>query len=268
MTLPVFLADDLLVPSAAALRPGDAARLEGAEGRHAALARRLAVGELLDVVDGAGLRLTCEATAVSSAGAELLVRARREEPEPRPALVLVQALAKGGRDEQAVETATEIGVDRVVPWQANRSVVRWQGAKAQRGRAKWQALVRAASKQSRRARIPEVLPVLDSRGLAAWVRGFADEGGRCLVCHEEAVRALTAHLEELGADLGRAAGIAMIVGPEGGVDAAELEALRAAGAVPVLLGPHVLRSASAGPAAAVLVSAATGRWSRARENGA
>lgn len=258
MTLPVFLADDLLVPAAGALAAGDRARLEGAEGRHAAVVRRLGAGEPFDVVDGDGLRLTCETVGVSGPAVDLVVRGRREEPPARPELILVQALAKGGRDEQAIETATEVGVDRIVPWQANRSIVRWSGAKAERSRARWADTVRAAAKQSRRARVPGVLPALDSRGLVRWVAALLDEGGRCLICHEEADRTLTERLA--GADLSDASAIALIVGPEGGIDAGELEALAGAGADPVLLGPHVLRSASAGPAAAVLVSAAVGRW--------
>lgn len=259
MTRPVFLAEDL-VPYADDLGVGDLARLQGAEGRHAATVRRIATGEILDVVDGRGLRLTCEVLASDRDGLDLRVVGSAREEEPRPRLVLVQALAKGGRDEQAVESATEIGVDGVIPWQADRSIVRWPASKAARGRAKWQSVVRAAAKQSRRSRIPDVGEVLDTRGLVGTVRRLVDEGGAALVCHEEGERSLAAWGERQWERLRGCAEVALVVGPEGGISPEELDALREAGAEVVLLGPHVLRSANAGPAAAVLLSAALHRW--------
>ena len=104
---------------------------------------------------------------MSGGSGELTVRALRilQEPEPDPELVLVQALAKGNRDELAIEAATELGVDAVVPWQAERSIVRWKADKAAKGTAKWQMAVRAAAKQSRRARVPEVEPLVERAGL-------------------------------------------------------------------------------------------------------
>lgn len=263
MTLPVFLADELLDPPIGTLAPGDRARLGGSEGRHAAVVRRLAPGEELDVVDGAGLRVTCQVEATSPSGLDVVVTDCRREPSPRPQLALVQALAKGGRDEQAVETATEVGVDRVVAWQAHRSIVRWSAQKAPRALGRWRDTVRAAAKQSRRSWIPAVEGPLDSRGLCAWVRSLIDEGGACLVCHEEARRPLTGWLRDHGQhgqELQGLSAVALVVGPEGGIDDAEMEDLQEAGATPVLLGPHVLRSATAGPLAAALVCAASGRW--------
>lgn len=259
MTRPVFLAEDL-TPDASSLMAGDHARLAGAEGRHAAAVRRIDAGETLDVVNGSGLRLTCEVTSSDAEGLDLRVVAVSQEDELAPRLVLIQALAKGGRDEQAVESATEIGVDAVIPWQADRSIVRWNGPKAGRGRAKWQSVARAAAKQSRRARIPEVEEVVDSRRLLTRVSRIVEEGGAALICHEEGERRLAALPEAEWERLRGAPEVALVVGPEGGVSPEELEALQGVGADVVLLGPHVLRSASAGPAAAVLLSAALHRW--------
>ena len=70
---------------------------------------------------------------------------RVDLPEPTPRFVLVQALAKGERDELAVEAATELGVDEVVPWQAERSVVVWRGERGERSRRRWEQTVRAAA---------------------------------------------------------------------------------------------------------------------------
>ena len=111
--------------------------LTGPEARHAVTVKRLRMQERMDLVDGAGLRLVCEVTGAGVGGAKdrLAVRVleRIEEPAPPLRLTLVQALAKGGRDEQAVETATEVGAELVLPWQAERCVSVWQGAKQAKG---------------------------------------------------------------------------------------------------------------------------------------
>lgn len=253
----MFLADDL-VPAADGLDVGDAAHLGGPEGRHAGGVRRVSAGEHVDLVDGRGLRLGCETTGATEAGIAVVVRSRVQEAAPAPRLTLVQALAKGGRDEQAVEAATEVGVDDVVPWQSDRCVVRWSGPRAARGRARWQGVALAAAKQSRRAWVPSVAEAVGTRALTAWVRGVVDEGGVCLVCHEEGTRTLSDVLAD--GELHGADRVVLVVGPEGGIAPDELDALRGAGARVVLLGPHVLRSSTAGPVAAALVSVATGRW--------
>jgi 16S rRNA (uracil1498-N3)-methyltransferase len=176
------------------------------------------------------------------------------EAEPTVRVVLVQALAKGDRDERAIEAATEVGVDAIVPWQAQRSIVIWRADRAARSRARWLATVRSATKQSRRAWIPDVAEAHTTADLAERVSKTVASGGLALLLHESAERgwhepALPAHGEVL-----------LIVGPEGGTDDGELEALSAAGAIAVRLGPHVLRTSTAGPVAAALVSERLGRW--------
>ena len=151
MTLPVFLADDL-TPALESLSVGDSATLGGAEGRHAASVRRIGAGEWIDVVDGCGLRATCEVCGSDKSSLHLVVRELVREDAPSPEVILVQALAKGGRDEAAVEICTEIGIDRVIPWASQRAIVQWKGPKAEKGRAKWESVARAAAKQSRRLR--------------------------------------------------------------------------------------------------------------------
>ena len=162
MTRPVFLGEDLR-PDPASVGVGDRATLAGAEGRHAASVRRIGAGEWVDVVDGVGLRLTCEVAGADKSSLSLVVREVLQEERPVPEIVLVQALAKGGRDEAAVEICTEIGIDRVIPWASQRAIVQWKGPKADKGRAKWEGVARAAAKQSRRAFVPTVEGVMDSR---------------------------------------------------------------------------------------------------------
>ena len=254
MTRPVFLSDGLSADPAG-LEAGARARLGGDEGRHAAQVRRIGAGEWVDVVDGRGRRLVCEVVGASKTGLDLVVASAADEAGPAVRTVLVQALAKGGHDEQAVGA--------VVPWASERAVVRWSGPRALKGRAKWQGVARAAAKQARRAFVPEVGEPLDTRGLLGWVGRLVEAGGAALVCHEEASAGIGSVLDGLRADSpgGRLPGrVAVVVGPEGGISPGESEALAGAGAVLVGVGPTVLRSSTAGAVALALVLAAAGQY--------
>jgi 16S rRNA (uracil1498-N3)-methyltransferase len=239
--------------------PGSQFVLTGAEARHAVTVKRIAVGESVDIADGAGKRLTGTVSAVGPG--ELTVECSALETERRPGvrLVLVQALAKGDRDELAAETATELGIDAIIPWQSERSIVRWKGERAAKAHAKWQSVVTAAAKQARRAWIPEVRAVVDGTGL----QGAVSAADLAVILHEDAVRPLRLVLESWR-DSGPAGPdpreILLIVGPEGGISPREVTRLCSAGAVTALLGHYVLRSSTAGPAATVLASDVLGRW--------
>jgi 16S rRNA (uracil1498-N3)-methyltransferase len=232
--------------------------LEGPEARHAVTVKRLTPGEAVDIVDGAGTRMSGKVTAASSSGLEVECGSVVVEDRPNTRLVLVQALAKGDRDELAIETATELGIDAVIPWQSERSIVRWKGDRAAKAHAKWQSVVTAAAKQARRAWIPDVRAAVDTAGLATAV----EAAGLAVILHEDAVRPLREVLE-LWLDTGAADGVQevlLIVGPEGGISQREVTRLCGRGAVTALLGHHVLRSSTAGPAAVVLASDVLGRW--------
>lgn len=248
MTAPLFFSDDL-----AGARVGDLVQLAGDEGRHAAVVRRLTVDEPVQLADGAGLVLTGVVASVDGPSLRVRVQQVRREPDPAPAFTLVQALAKGDRDDQAIEAATELGVDTIVPWQADRSIVQWRGPRADRALTKWRGVVRAAAKQSRRATIPVVEAPVDTKGLVR----RTSSGRLTLVLHEEATTPISA------VDLPTEGEIAVVVGPEGGVSPAELDALADAGAISVRLGRTVLRSSSAGPAALAVLLART-RWDTAQ----
>lgn len=228
--------------------------LRGPEAHHAATVKRVAAGEHIDIVDGNGHRLSCTVTDSTPQAVVLTVGRISFDPPPEFRLVLVQALAKGDRAEQAVEAATELGVDAVLPWQADRSIVRWRAEKAEKGRAKWESLVKTASKQCRRTRVPEVLEVVDTRGLGRWLGGVQEP----FVLHEEATQSLGGYWAKRTT---KAAGtIALIVGPEGGISPQEAELFIAQGAVPVQLGANILRASTAGPAAIAVLNHLAGRW--------
>jgi 16S rRNA (uracil1498-N3)-methyltransferase len=230
-------------------RVGDRLLLAGDEGRHAALVARIRVGERTAVGDGRGRIATAEATAVSKDTVELDVLDLVDVPAPRPAVTLVQALAKGGRDELAIQAATELGVAAVVPWQAARSVTRWEGRKAETGAARWAGIVREASKQAMRPWAATGLPLhgtADVVSLAARARTVVldpDASTRLL-------DAVTPGLDEL----------VLVVGPEGGIAPDELERLTAAGATTARMGPTVLRTSTAGPAALAALAPHLNLW--------
>lgn len=238
-----YLRDDLTDAE-----PGDTVELAGAEARHAVTVSRTRAGETLTVGNGRGLVVRGEVTAAEPQHVAITARAVERVERPDPAVVLVQALAKGGRDELAVQTATELGVDAIVPWAAERSIVRWSGDKRSKGRQRWTAVAREASKQAMRPWLPEVHEVQDAAGLA-------ERAGDALVLVLDplAPRPLS------GIRFDRR-DIVLVVGPEGGISGPEFERLSGAGAQRVRLGSTVLRTSSAGPAAIAVLNVALGRW--------
>jgi 16S rRNA (uracil1498-N3)-methyltransferase len=241
VTAPVFLCSSLA---------DDPIVLSGPEGRHAATVRRLRVGEHADLTDGQGLVVSGAVASVSPDAVTFSVLSRRAVPRPSPLLTVVQALPKGDRGELAVETMTEAGVDAIVPWAASNCVAVWRGEKAARGESKWRSAAREAAKQSRRAWLPSVTSLASTDSVASLI----SSASAAVVLEGSAVSALSS------VALPSSGEIVLIVGPEGGISPAERSAFAAAGAIECRLGPTVLRTSTAGVAAAAVVSARTGRW--------
>jgi 16S rRNA (uracil1498-N3)-methyltransferase len=229
--------------------PADVVTLSGQEGHHAAV-RRLRAGERADVTDGAGTLAECVVASVARDSVVLSVRSIRTLPPPELTITVVQALPKGERGELAVELMTEIGVDSVIAWAAERCVVRWHGERGARALGKWRSTAREAAKQSRRPWLPEVTGPAALADVARRVSAAA-----CAVILEaDAPAKLSAlPLPERGE-------LILVVGPEGGISPAERAALAEAGAVEARLGPTVLRTSTAGAAAAAVLLARTARW--------
>lgn len=231
---------------------GGMAVVEGDEGFHAATVRRLRPGEQLVLSDGAGELAEAEVVSADKRTLTARVLVRGTAPRPHPPVTVVQAIPKSERSELAVELATEAGADDVIAWQAERCVARWDGERAAKGLRRWRAVARSAARQSRRARIPAVDGPLSTEGLCDYLAGRTD--AVVLVLHESAGRRLA------DVPLDRAGSIVLVVGPEGGIGEAELEALTRAGAVPVVLGPTVLRTSTAAAVALGALGVLTSRW--------
>jgi 16S rRNA (uracil1498-N3)-methyltransferase len=179
----------------------------------------------------------------------IAVASRSVVEAPARRILLAQALAKGDRDELAVQAATELDIDGIIPWQATRSVSRWSGPKAAKGQARWQTIVREAAKQAHRAWIPDVAPVASTADLVSM--GTAAR----IVVLDPWTDHRVAELDWSGEQ-----DVILVVGPEGGIAPEELAALTDAGAVRARLGRSVLRTSTAGPAALALLNQAIGRW--------
>lgn len=247
MTAPVYYHSPLTEAQA-----GKPFTFTGSEAHHACV-MRVGAGETIHLVDGQGTRLIGQVQATGDKSVTVLVEEVYVEPQPRPQTILVQALAKGGRDEQAIESATEVGIDRVIAWQSQRAIVRWEGKKQAKNLEKWQHLLKAAAKQSRRARIPSASFAQSTAQLLQQLGG-----ARLLVLHESGEETL----QQVPADWFGADEIALIVGPEGGITDSELESLATAGARIVRIGNTVMRSSTAGTVALALVNYLSGRYNQ------
>jgi 16S rRNA (uracil1498-N3)-methyltransferase len=252
LTVPLFFADADQLRAASV---GDLIELGGAEGRHAATVRRLVAGEKLDLADGAGLVCSAEVTAVLTHALQARVLERIETARPEPRITVVQALAKGDRDELGVQTMTEVGVDVIVPWQAARSIVRWDSPRAQKAVTRWRTTAREAAKQARRPWLVGVPPLESTPAVVARLDAVVRSGGLAIVLHEEA------ELPLAGLAVPAQGDIVLVVGPEGGVTPDEVAAFEAVGAAVRRLGPTVLRTSTAGTVGAAIVMANSGRWS-------
>jgi len=220
----------------AELKPATTVTLTGEEAKHAVSVRRMRIGEAIAVTNGLGLKVRGTVSALEKNTLTLEVSETIQDVEPDLKFVLVQALAKGDRDELAIQAATELGVFEVIPWQASRSVSIWEGKKRETGRARWQQIVLEAAKQSLRSFVPKVHEVQSTAELAKSLSSFEmaillDLSG-------------TKSLKDL--KLPSEGRIAIIVGPEGGISSEELDKL--ATAEVVNLGSNVLRTSTAGPA--------------------
>jgi 16S rRNA (uracil1498-N3)-methyltransferase len=230
---------------------GDSAVIEvdGDEAHHAIKVLRIKTGEEILVSDGAGnwVRAAVENIDKKSFSAKVLERGSEQLKSPK--LVVVQGLPKSDRVKEAIEILVESGVDLIIPWQAERSISKWQKDSL----SKWQSAAIAATKQSRRFTTPEIIEELSLSQLLE----IESETSAILVMHESATTKLS---EVVTSKFSELTEIIIVIGPEGGISESELALLQSSGAHIVGLGPEVFRSAHAGGAALSAVSALIGRW--------
>lgn len=220
------------------------ARVEGPRFHHLAVVQRVREGDALEVFDGVSRCFDATVLRLEDSALVLALGAPRPQPPPTPVTVL-QGLPKGEKLEWVLQKGTELGASAFAPFEAERSVVRLAKEKAPARAERWRRVVEEAARQCGRADVPVVHPATP---LGDALRALAP-GTRVLVLDEEE-RAL--RLSEAVADAAGAP-LALVVGPEGGLSRAEVDALVARGAVPVTLGRRVLRTETAALAALAIV---------------
>jgi 16S rRNA (uracil1498-N3)-methyltransferase len=223
--------------------------VSGDEAHHAIKVLRINVSEEILISDGAGNWVRASVENIEKKTFTAKVLERGFQPEKSPRLIVVQGLPKSDRVKDAIEILVESGVDLIIPWQANRSISKWQKDSLD----KWQSAAVAATKQSRRYRKPEIIDGLSLSQLLE----IESENSAVLVMHESATTKLSEVVTSKFAGMSE---IIIVIGPEGGISESELTVLEGAGAHIVGLGPEVFRSAHAGGAALSAVSALIGRW--------
>lgn len=233
-----------------AVEVGTVVDLTGPEAKHAVSVRRMRTGEAIQLTDMAGLRVGGIVESIIGNTLHVRVESVNQEALPEIQLALVQALAKGDRDELAIQAATELGVMSVVPWESDRSVSRWIGIKEAKGVERWQSIVTEAAKQSLRVWHPKVEAPVKGIQVAKLVERF----DQVIVLDPTAEKGIGS------INLPNSGSVALVVGPEGGISDAELAALENAGAVRVNLGTPILRTSTAGVAAISGILALSGRW--------
>ena len=229
------------------INDGSTQTLEKDDAHHAIKVLRLKLGEVIKISDGVKKWVSGSIIEISKKELTISISERGDFEEKKPELVLVQAVTKSERNKEMLELAIEAGVDRIIPWQAERSISKWQSDSAQ----KWEIGIKEACKQARQVRLPKLMPMLTTAGVVQ----LLSKDARIIVFHESASEKF-AQLQ-LPESL---ASIYLVIGPEGGISQSELSIFENGGSKIVRLGETVLRSAHAGFAAISAVQTKLGRW--------
>ena len=226
---------------------GSTQTLDKEEAHHAIKVLRLKLGEVIKISDGVKKWVSGPIIEISKKDLTISVSEKGEFEEKFPELVLVQAVTKSDRNKEMLELVVEAGVDRIIPWQAERSISKWQSDSAQ----KWEISIKEACKQARQIRLPKLMPMLTTAGVVQ----LLSKDAQAIVFHESAAEKfaqlqLTDSLKSLF----------LVIGPEGGISPSELSIFENGGGKIFRLGETVLRSAHAGFAAISAVQTKLGRW--------
>lgn len=227
---------------------GDVAVLTGQDAHHISRVLRMRVGEELTLCDGAGTDYVCRITMVDNAEVQAQVLYRRPtESEPTTTVTLYQGLPKSEKMDLIVQKCVEIGITRIVPVATARSIVKLNAAEGAKKQARWQKIAASAAEQSGRGIIPEVA---EPMSFAAALREMEQEN--TVVFYEGGGEALSALINE------ETRQVSLVIGPEGGFEAEEIERLRTVGAKVATLGKRILRCETAPLVALSVVMQLTG----------
>lgn len=213
--------------------------ITGVDAKHIGKVLRMQPGDKLQIVSDDGVSALAEVAAITESTVTVrCLEKLAESHEPAVKITLAQGLAKGEKMDFIIQKAVELGAYSIVPVAMEHSVVRLDGAKADKKVERWQKIAEAAAKQSKRDIIPQVQAVQSVSEMLA--------NNNCktkIIAYEcEDRMSLKTALREAG----QLDDLLLIIGPEGGISEGELSKAREAGAVPVSLGRRILRAETAG----------------------
>lgn len=237
--LSVFIVDE--IPDAGEIS------ILGDEAHHAVSVMRIKADDELMVTDGRGKSAHVKVLSTEKKLVRCLILSTEASKASSTRLMVVQALTKGDRARETIELLTEAGVDVIVPWSSQRSIGQWKDD----AQSKWENWAREATKQSRRAWIPDVTTVHSTEMVVELIKA----NDCALVFHESSAKKLSELLEGESYEK-----VLVIIGPEGGLTDEELDVFAASGGNVVGLGKPVFRSAHAGAVALAAVQTALGIW--------
>jgi len=235
-----------------ALVSGATVVLDGNTGHYLARVLRLTVAAPVTLFNGDGLDYAGEVSAIErdrvTVGVSDALQVNNESPLK---ITLVQAVSRGERMDYTLQKATELGVACIQPVTSQRVEVRLDQKKQAKRLAHWQGVVISACEQSGRAVVPQVRPLLSLQQWLLTRHEGSGEAEPCLVLDPFAATRLPRVRTE-------SSSISVLIGPEGGFSDEEMEQLQTAGLTPVSLGPRVLRTETAGPAAIAVLQTVSG----------
>lgn len=228
----------------------DRIEILGGDVNHMKNVLRMKAGEEVTVSDGFGHEYLCRVSELLEDAVRVSILEKRDVSVELPSrLVLFQCLPKGDKMELIVQKAVELGAAAVVPVASKRCVVKLDAKKEENKRKRWQAIAESAAKQSGRAIVPEVKPVMgfaealkEARKLDVGLIPYecADE-----LLAEEKKSAMDKTREILG-NIQKGQSVGIFIGPEGGLEKSEVELAMNAGVKPITLGKRILRTETAG----------------------
>jgi 16S rRNA (uracil1498-N3)-methyltransferase len=194
-------------------------------------------GDRIDVIDGKGYLYRCVIQGAKGKEAYLHILDAVHHPEEKRAkITLVVSPIKGPRMDWLMEKATELGADRIVPTIFRRTVVRFQDEEKEKCE-RWKRIMIEASRQSGRFSVPELLPPVALRNIAPHIEECKD---RWVLWEQEKERTM----KDLFAGEHNGS-ICIAIGPEGGIEASEVDQLKEMGFLPCTLGQNILRAETA-----------------------
>jgi len=229
---------------------GECASLPREEAKHALRVLRLGVGDEVCAMDGCGGRFSAVIESADSDSVVLRLTKALPDNEAPVGITLYQGLPKADKLDFIVQKITELGAVRLVPVKMDRCVVKLDAKDAQKRRDRLEKIAHEATKQCKRAVMPKIMEAM------TWKQVIGDMA-RCdlVIVPWEETRSV--RMKDVFRDHPDAKRIGIVIGPEGGMADSEIEDMRAAGVIPVTLGPRILRAETA---AVVSVAMAQTLW--------